>query len=123
MSKAAKATNVKSDSEVEMESSPGDEIEGQREIGNAELKAIAEAMIFVADEPVSARTIADVIKVDREIIDVKMFRGRRLRRRLCRLSLHIRHRRIGGIRTGLSVAGRRRPILQRSDSPDFFNRR
>src|SRR5229473_4650427 len=69
MSKAAKATNAKSDSEVEMESSPGDEIEGQREIGNAELKAIAEAMIFVADEPVSAKTIADVIKVDRETID------------------------------------------------------
>src|SRR6266705_3124841 len=69
MSKAAKATNVEARSEVELQSSPGDEIEGHREIGDAELKAIAEAMIFVADEPVSARTIADVIKVDREIID------------------------------------------------------
>ena len=69
MSKAAKATNAESESEVEIESASGDEIEGQREIGNAELKAIAEAMIFVADEPVSAKTIADVIKVDRETID------------------------------------------------------
>jgi segregation and condensation protein B len=67
MSKAAKATNVESD--AESESLPSDEIEGHREIGDAELKAIAEAMIFVADEPVSARTIADVIKVDRDSID------------------------------------------------------
>src|SRR6266404_7417371 len=67
MSKPAKATNV--DSDAESESLTSDEIEGHREIGNAELKAIAEAMIFVADEPVSARTIADVIKVDRETID------------------------------------------------------
>ena len=40
------------------------EIEGTREIGDAELKSIAEALIFVADEPLSAKTIADVLKVD-----------------------------------------------------------
>ena len=67
MSKAAKATNVGSDSELE--SLPPDEIEGQREIGDAELKAIAEAIIFVAEEPVSARTIADLVKIDREAVD------------------------------------------------------
>jgi segregation and condensation protein B len=67
MSKAAKATNVEPDSELE--SLQLDEIEGQREIGDAELKAIAEAIIFVAEEPVSARTIADLVKIDREAVD------------------------------------------------------
>jgi segregation and condensation protein B len=42
------------------------EIEGQREIGEVELKSIAEALIFVAEEPISAKIIADVVKVDRE---------------------------------------------------------
>src|SRR4029453_1790424 len=46
-----------------------DEIEGRREIGSAELKAIAEALIFVAEEPLSAKTIADVIKVERAAIE------------------------------------------------------
>jgi segregation and condensation protein B len=69
MSKAAKATNVEAEPKLELQSSSNDEIEGHREIGVAELKAIAEAMIFVADEPVSAKTIAEVIKVDREAID------------------------------------------------------
>jgi segregation and condensation protein B len=67
MSKAAKATN--SESAIEVDESPADEIQGEREIGDAELKAIAEAMIFVADEPVSAKTIADVIKVERDAIN------------------------------------------------------
>jgi segregation and condensation protein B len=69
MSKAAKATNDDANLETELDSSSNDEIEGQREIGNAELRAIAEAIIFVADEPVSAKTIADVVKVEREAID------------------------------------------------------
>lgn len=67
MSKAAKATNAETDTELEPASN--DEIEGQREIGSAELKAIAEALIFVAEEPLSARTIAEVIDVDREAIE------------------------------------------------------
>ncbi len=45
------------------------EIEGQREIGDAELKSITEALIFVADEPLTAKTIADVIEVDREAVE------------------------------------------------------
>jgi len=65
MSKAAKATNAETDTEVE---SSSNEIEGHREIGGAELKAIAEAMIFVADEPLSAKTIADVVDVDRDAV-------------------------------------------------------
>jgi segregation and condensation protein B len=69
MSKAAKATNAETEPELELESAANDEIEGQREIGSAELKAIAEAMIFVADEPLSAKTIAEVIDVEREAID------------------------------------------------------
>ena len=69
MSKAAKATSAEARPEVELESASNDEIEGQREIGSAELKAIAEALIFVADEPLSARTIAEVIDVDREAIE------------------------------------------------------
>jgi segregation and condensation protein B len=67
MSKAAKATDAETDSELPAIS--GDEIEGQREIGSVELKAIAEAMIFVADEPLSAKTIADVVDADREAVD------------------------------------------------------
>jgi segregation and condensation protein B len=67
MSKAAKATNA--ETETELESVSNDEIEGQREIGSAELKSIAEAMIFVADEPLSAKIIAEVIDVDREAVE------------------------------------------------------
>ncbi len=68
MSKAAKAADAESEA-VEQSASDNGEIEGQRDIGTAELKAIAEAMIFVADEPLSVKTIADVIKVDREVIE------------------------------------------------------
>ncbi len=68
MSKAAQAANVETEAD-EQAASDNEEIVGHREIGTAELKAIAEAMIFVADEPLSAKTIADVIKVARETID------------------------------------------------------
>src|SRR5438045_3315587 len=44
-------------------------IEGRREITSAELKSIAEALIFVADEPINAKTIADVIGIDREAVE------------------------------------------------------
>ena len=44
-------------------------IEGRREISGAELKSIVEALIFVADEPINAKTIADVIDVDREAVE------------------------------------------------------
>jgi segregation and condensation protein B len=56
--------------EVEaVDSSEEAEVESSREIGAAELKSIAEALIFVADEPISAKTIADVVKTDREAIE------------------------------------------------------
>jgi segregation and condensation protein B len=45
------------------------EVESPREIGAAELKSIAEALVFVADEPISAKTIADVVKTDREAVE------------------------------------------------------
>jgi len=44
-------------------------IEGRREISSGELKSITEALIFVADEPINTKTIADVIDVDREAVE------------------------------------------------------
>lgn len=46
-----------------------DAVEGHREIGAAELKSITEALIFVAEEPISAKTIAHVIEVEREAVE------------------------------------------------------
>lgn len=46
-----------------------DEIEGTREISATELKAITEALIFVADEPLDSKTIAKVLRVDQPAID------------------------------------------------------
>jgi segregation and condensation protein B len=69
MSKAAKAINSEAGPDVELQPESSDEIEGHREIGAAELKAIAEAMIFVADEPLSAKIIAEVIDVGRDAVD------------------------------------------------------
>jgi segregation and condensation protein B len=69
MSKAAKAINPEAEPDVDLQPASDDEIEGHREIGAAELKAIAEAMIFVADEPLSAKIIAEVIDVSRDAVD------------------------------------------------------
>jgi segregation and condensation protein B len=63
--KAAAAEEI----EIEAIDSAEEEIESPREIGAAELKSIAEALIFVADEPISAKTIADVIKTDRDTVE------------------------------------------------------
>lgn len=41
----------------------------KREIGAAELKAIAEALIFVADEPINAKTIAGILDVKGEAVE------------------------------------------------------
>src|SRR5712692_9452536 len=62
MSERAKAAKLSEDEVTE--ATDTSEIEGTREIGDAELKSIAEALIFVADEPLSGKTIADVLKVD-----------------------------------------------------------
>jgi segregation and condensation protein B len=64
MSKAAKAVDV----EEALEPDDG-AIEGQREISGAELKSIAEALIFVAEEPISAKSIADVLKLERAAVE------------------------------------------------------
>src|SRR5713226_307482 len=65
----SKARAASAEEAVETPAFDDSAIEGQREIGSAELKSIAEALIFVADEPVSAKTIADVIAVDREVVE------------------------------------------------------
>lgn len=64
MTKAAKAVDV----EEAIEPDDG-AIEGQREISDAELKAVAEALIFVADEPLSSKSIADVLKLERDAVE------------------------------------------------------
>jgi len=69
MSTKAEAAALE-DVEVEaVDSSEEAEVESSREIGAVELKSIAEALIFVADEPISAKMIADVVKTDREAIE------------------------------------------------------
>ena len=66
MSNKAKAATA--DEQIEIFDSPEPEVEGQREISEAELKSITEALIFVAEEPISPKMIADVIKVDRDAV-------------------------------------------------------
>jgi segregation and condensation protein B len=68
MSKQAKAVTA-TDDEVEVVEPFESEIEGRREISDAELRSVTEALIFVADEPITAKTIADVVKVDREAVE------------------------------------------------------
>ena len=62
MTEQAKAAKLSEDEVTE--ATDASEIVGTREIGDAELKSIAEALIFVADEPLSAKTIADVLKIE-----------------------------------------------------------
>ena len=71
MSKAAKAVDTEDTIESPSDTDDG-AIEGQREISGKELKAIAEALIFVADEPLSAKTIADVLKIERDLVEKAM---------------------------------------------------
>src|ERR1043166_3223026 len=67
MSNKAKAAKAEPE-QVEIESTES-EIVGERKIGDAELKSITEALIFVADEPINAKMIADVVKVDRAAVE------------------------------------------------------
>lgn len=64
MSKAAKAAEPE-------ETFEGDDgaVEGHREISAGELKSMAEALIFVAEEPISAKSIADVLKIERSALE------------------------------------------------------
>src|SRR2546423_2675171 len=54
---------------AKMSEEQAQEIEGHREISPAEVRAIAEALIFVADEPVSVRTIADVLDIEQAAVE------------------------------------------------------
>lgn len=67
MSNKAKAAKADPDP-IEVESDES-EIVGERKIDDAELKSIIEALIFVADDPITAKMIADVVKVDREAVE------------------------------------------------------
>jgi len=67
MSERARAAMADSH-EMEAEVNEPSEIEGQREISAAELKSIAEALIFVAEEPLSAKSIADVLNLDADSV-------------------------------------------------------
>src|SRR6266852_1926951 len=64
MGEQAKAAKLSEDGVEAAVATDASEIEGTREISDAELKSVAEALIFVADEPLNAKTIADVLKVD-----------------------------------------------------------
>src|SRR6266480_4445788 len=77
MGKAAKAFNAEEvvDEQSEL-STAGDaaveadlEIEGHRHLTDAELRGIVESLIFVADEPIGVKTIADVLKVERDSVE------------------------------------------------------
>ena len=69
MSERAKAAKVADDTADVVESSEEPEVEGHREISASELKGITEALIFVADEPLSAKTIADVLKLEQTAVE------------------------------------------------------
>ena len=68
MSERAKAAAAAEESSELAEASDAAEIEGERQISSTELKAIAEALIFVAEEPINAKTIADVLKIDQNSV-------------------------------------------------------
>jgi segregation and condensation protein B len=67
MTEQAKAAKQTEDEVAE--ATDASEIIGTREISAAELKSIAEALIFVADEPLNAKTIADVLKSDLDAVE------------------------------------------------------
>ena len=64
----AKAANIEDPVET---IAPEDEsvVDGQREISSTELKAIIESLIFVADEPIAAKAVADIVDMDREAVE------------------------------------------------------
>lgn len=67
MSEQAKAAM---EAEIEtVEPSDAEEIEGTREISATELKSIAEALIFVADEPLDAKLISKVLRVEQAAVE------------------------------------------------------
>ena len=65
--KAATATNDEVGFEPQT-SSDSETVEGRRQISDVELKSIAEALIFVAESPIGAETIADLIEVETDAV-------------------------------------------------------
>ena len=57
--------DVEAETEAEIEAAP----ERQSARGMAELVAIVEALIFVADEPITTKLLAEVLGEDRDAID------------------------------------------------------
>src|SRR5215472_7248622 len=68
MNKQARAATAMDD-QVEIVEPAESEIEGAREISDAELRSVTEALMFVADEPITVRTIAEVVKVDAHAVE------------------------------------------------------
>jgi len=72
MGERAKAAAASDEAAIVSDEVPDDdasEVEGRREFSAKELKAIAEALIFVADEPISAKSIGDVLKVELSAVE------------------------------------------------------
>jgi len=77
MSEAGKAKKAKevepSDAEtadvIAAELDDGSEVEGRRDLSAAELRGAVESLIFVAEEPIAAKTIADVLKIEVSEVD------------------------------------------------------
>lgn len=69
MSESAKVAKTADEDSELTDILDASEIEGHHEISANELKAIAEALIFVAEEPLSAKTIADVLELDQDAVD------------------------------------------------------
>jgi len=75
MGEAGRAKKVTGESVAEpedliaVEVDDGSEIEGRHVLSAAELRGAVEALIFVAEEPISARSIAEVLKVEVAAVD------------------------------------------------------
>ena len=64
MSEQARAASATADDLESMHEAEGSQIEGKRQISAAELRGITEALIFVAEEPLSAKAIADLFDLN-----------------------------------------------------------
>lgn len=74
MAQKAKAVAASEDAaqvtdEIAIPEDDAPEVVGRRDYSVSELKAATESLIFVADEPISAKTIGDVLKVEVEAVE------------------------------------------------------
>ncbi len=65
---AAMVAEVEQSSEAAGEAEEGDDADLSAPKSQAERAAVIEALIFVSDEPLSVRAIADVLKEDKEVV-------------------------------------------------------